>query len=143
MQKQYRARHGDLSKTMKLSRCCTGTERLNMDKNRNRKFRMNLRLSDDELRILDAKVALSVYRDRNAYLRALIIYDNSYSADYSELHDYNVTLARIASSLNQIAKRVNTTGSVYRNDMNEVKELMNRVWHTHESMLSRQPSTNQ
>ena len=143
MQKQYRARHGDLSKTMKLSRCYTGTERLNMDKNRNRKFRMNLRLSDDELRILDAKVALSVYRDRNAYLRALIIYDNSYSADYSELHDYNVTLARIASSLNQIAKRVNTTGSVYRNDMNEVKELMNRVWHTHESMLSRQPSTNQ
>ena len=128
---------------MKLSRCYTGTERLNMDKNRNRKFRMNLRLSDDELRILDAKVALSVYRDRNAYLRALIIYDNSYSADYSELHDYNVTLARIASSLNQIAKRVNATGSVYRNDMNEVKELMNRVWHTHESMLSRQPSTNQ
>lgn len=128
---------------MKLSRCYTGTERLNMDKNRNRKFRMNLRLSDDELRILDAKVALSVYRDRNAYLRALIIYDNSYSADYSELHDYNVTLARIASSLNQIAKRVNTTGSVYRNDMNEVKELMNRVWHTHESILSRQPSTNQ
>ena len=143
MQKQYRARHGDLSKTMKLSRCYTGTERLNMDKNRNRKYRMNLRLSDDELRILDAKVALSVYRDRNAYLRALIIYDNSYSADYSELHDYNVTLARISSSLNQIAKRVNTTSSVYRNDMNEIKELMNRVWHTHESMLSRQPSTNQ
>ena len=114
-----------------------------MDKNRNRKYRMNLRLSEDELRILDAKVALSVYRDRNAYLRALIIYDNSYTADYSELHDYNVTLSRIASSLNQIAKRVNTTGGIYRNDMNEIKELMNRVWHTHESMLSRQPSTSQ
>ena len=114
-----------------------------MSNNRERKNVAYLRLSDDEMRILDAKVALSVYRDRNAYLRALIIYDNSYSADYSDLHDYNVTLARIASSLNQIAKRVNTTGSVYRNDMNEVKELMNRVWHTHESMLSRQPSTNQ
>lgn len=105
--------------------------------------RISLRLSEDELRILNERLQASGLRSKNTLLRHLILYGYTYDVDYSELHDYNVTLARIASSLNQIAKRVNTTGSIYRNDINEVKELMNRVWHTHESMLSRQPSTNQ
>ena len=109
---------------------------------RTRQNVMYLRLSDDEKRILEAKTSLSIYRNPSAYLRALIIYGFTYDADYSYLHDYNVTLARIASSIHQIAKRVNTTGNIYRNDIAEVKELMNRVWLTHESMLSRQPSTN-
>ena len=114
-----------------------------MPTSRTRNNVLYVRLSDDEKRILDAKVNMSVYRDANAYIRALIIYGFVYDADYSHLHDYNVTLQRIASSLNQIAKRVNTTGNIYRNDIAEVKELMNHVWRTHESMLSRQPSTNQ
>ena len=88
------------------------------------------------------KGSQSVYRDANAYLRALIIYDYSYYADYSYLHEYNVTLGRIASNLNQITKRVNATGNLYRNDLNEIKELMNRIWRLQESMLSRQPSIN-
>ena len=55
------------------------------------------------------------------------------------LRNYNTELGRISSSLNQIAKRVNSTGNIYQDDMNEVKELMNKVWHTQKSMLSKQP----
>lgn len=46
----------------------------------------------------------------------------------SYLRNYNTELGRISSNLNQIAKRVNSTGNIYQEDINEVKELMNEVW---------------
>ena len=52
-------------------------------------------------------------------------------------------LAKIGNNLNQIAKRMNATGNVYEADVKEVKELMQKVWHTQKSMLSRQPSIKQ
>ena len=51
-----------------------------------------------------------------------------YDVDYSYLRNYNTELGRISSNLNQIAKRVNSTGNIYQEDINEVKELMNEVW---------------
>ena len=81
----------------------------------------------------------------DAYYRALLAYkrltdeQSVYDVDYSYLRNYNVELGRISSNLNQIAARINSTNHVYQDDMNEVKELMNQVWHTHKSMLSKQP----
>ena len=98
-----------------------------------------LRLNDDEKYILDTKCKNAEYKNKNDYLRHLILYGYTYFVDYSELHDYNINLSRISKSLNQIAARVNATDNIYQDDMEEVKELMKQVWHTHESMLSKQP----
>ena len=96
-------------------------------------------LSDDEQYILNTKFKASGMKSMSAFLRKLILYGYVYDVDYSYLRNYNTELGRISSSLNQIAKRVNSTGNIYQNDMNEVKELMNKVWHTQKSMLSKQP----
>ncbi len=78
-------------------------------------------------------------KSMSAFLRKLILYGYVYDVDYSYLRNYNTELGQISSSLNQIAKRVNSTGNIYQDDMNEVKELLNKVWHTQKSMLSKQP----
>lgn len=106
---------------------------------RKRNNQLILRLSDDEKYILDAKCKNAEYRNKNDYLRHLILHGYTYFVDYSELHDYNVNLSRISKSLNQIATRINSTGNIYQEDMKEVKGLMKEVWRTHESMLSKQP----
>ena len=98
-----------------------------------------LLLNDDEKYILDAKCKNAEYKNKHDDLRHLILYGYTYFVDYSELHDYNINLSRISKSLNQIAARINATGNIYQEDMEEVKELMKEVWHTHESMLSKQP----
>ena len=98
-----------------------------------------LRLNDDEKYILDVKCKNAEYKNKNDYLRHLILYGYTYFVDYSELHDYNINLSRISKSLNQIAARINATDNIYQDDMEEIKELMKQVWHTHESMLSKQP----
>ena len=111
--------------------------------NRVRQNRLTLRLSDDELYILEQKFKTSNMKDKSSFLRHLIIYGYVYDIDYSELREYNAALAKIGNNLNQIAKRMNATGNVYKADVKEVKELMQKVWHTQKSMLSRQPSVKQ
>ena len=99
---------------------------------------MQFYLDDDEQYILDEKFRVSGMKSKSAFLRKLILY--VYDVDYSYLRNYNTELGRIiSSSLNQIAKRINSTGNIYKEDMDEVKELMNEVWRTQKSMLSKQP----
>ncbi len=112
-------------------------------KNRNRKNELKIFLSDDEKYILEQKWKLSGAKSRSAFVRHLILYGYVYDVDYSDLREYNTNLARIGNILNQIAKRANATGNIYDDDIKEVKELMNKIWHTQKSMLSRQPSIKQ
>lgn len=73
------------------------------------------------------------------YIRTLILYGFVYDVDYSYLRQYNETLGKISGSLNQIAKRINSTGNVYEEDMKEMKEIMEEVWRTQKAMLKKQP----
>ena len=109
------------------------------NKNRSQKYGIVIHLSEDEKYILDEKTKCSNMTSRAAFIRHLILYGYVYDIDYSELQEYNAALARIGNNLNQIAKRMNATGNVYQADVNEVKELMQKIWHTQKSMLSRQP----
>ena len=107
--------------------------------NRTRTNRNEFHLNDKEQYILDEKFKLSGMKSKSAFIRKLILYGYVYDVDYSYLRNYNTELGRISSNLNQIAKRVNSTGNIYQEDINEVKELMNKVWRTQKSMLSKQP----
>lgn len=107
--------------------------------NRTRTNRNEFHLNDDEQYILDEKFKLSGMKSKSAFLRKLILYGYVYDVDYSYLRNYNTELGRISSSLNQIAKRINSTDHIYQEDMDEVKELMNEVWRTQKSMLLKQP----
>ena len=82
-------------------------------------------------------------KSKSTFLRRLILYGFVYDLDYSDLRDYNATLGKINGNLNQIAKRMNATGNVYKADVEEVKKLMKQVWDTQLAMLKKQPSMKQ
>ena len=107
--------------------------------NRTRKNELKIYLSDDEKYILDRKVELLKRKSISHYIRTLILYGFVYDVDYSYLRQYNETLGKISSNLNQIAKRINSTGNVYEEDMKEVKGIMDEVWRTQKAMLKKQP----
>ena len=95
--------------------------------NRNRTNPVQFYLSDDEQYILNTKFKASGMKSMSAFLRKLILYGYVYDVDYSYLRNYNTELGRISSR------------NIYQEDIDEVKELMNEVWHTQKSMLSKQP----
>lgn len=82
-------------------------------------------------------------KSKSAFLRTMVLYGYVYDVDYSFLQKYNTELGRISSNLNQIVKRIKTTGNMYDDDIKEVKELMKEVWRTQKYMLSKQPLINQ
>lgn len=106
---------------------------------RNRNNPVQFYLNDDEQYILDQKFHLSGMRSKSAFLRKLILYGFVYNVDYSHIREMNALLGNIGGNLNQIAKRVNTTNTIYKKDMEDIKELMNQIWQLQKSMVSKQP----
>ena len=107
--------------------------------NRTRTHRNEFHLNDDEHYILDEKFRLSKMKSKSAFLRKLVLYGFVYDVDYSHIREMNAQLGKIGSNLNQIAKRVNTTNTIYKKDMDDIKELMNQIWQLQKFMVSKQP----
>ena len=110
-----------------------------MSKERERKNPIQVYLSDDEKYVLDNKVKASHMRNMSEYIRHMILYNYTYDVDYKDLSEYNRQLSAIGRNINMIRERIMKTGNIYEEDIKEIKELMEKVWHTHESMLSRVP----
>lgn len=106
---------------------------------RNRNNPVQFYLNDDEQYILDQKFHLSGMKSKSAFLRKLILYGCVYDVDYSHIRKMNALLGNIGGNLNQIAKRVNTTNTIYKKDMEDIKELMIQIWQLQKSMVSKQP----
>ena len=90
-------------------------------KNRTRKYALVLHLSEDEKRILECKLKLSDMRSKSDFIRMLIVNVFVYTIDYQYLRKYNYQLSMIGRNINQIAHKVNTTGSVYKEDMDAIQ----------------------
>ena len=110
-----------------------------MSKERERKIPIQVYLSENEKYVLDEKIKASKMRNISEYIRHVILYNYTYECDYNELREYNRQLSAIGRNLNMIRTRIMKTGNVYEEDMKEIKELMDKVWHTHESTLSKVP----
>ncbi len=111
--------------------------------NRTRQNELKVMLNNDELYILERKLKQSGMDSKSAFIRHSILYGYVYDIDYSCLHEMNTLLANTSNNLNQIARRVNTTGNIYKDDLDEIKEIMEKIWHTQKSMLSQQPLAKQ
>lgn len=106
---------------------------------RNRKHPVQIYLNENEQYILNEKFRLSKMISKSAFLRKLILYGFVYEVDYSHIREMNTLLGNIGGNMNQIAKRINTTNSVYQKDMDDIKELMKQIWQLQKSIVSNQP----
>lgn len=93
---------------------------------RTRQNELKVMLIDDELYILERKLKQSGINSKSAFIRHLLLYGYVYDIDYSCLHEMNTLLANTSNNINQIAKRVNTTGNIYKEYLDEIKEIMEK-----------------
>ena len=107
--------------------------------NRARKNEVKIFLNDDEKTILDLKHKASGNRSLSSFIRSMIIEGKVFNIDLSFMHEYNVKLGNISNNINQIARRVNSTGTIYEADVNELKKEIENVWHIQKSIQSALP----
>lgn len=96
------------------------------EKQRTRKNRIFFRVDDDELKFIQAKMKVLNIKNREAYLRKMAIDGECIRYDYSdfevEMRKNNYLISNAAKSVNQIAKRVNSTSNFYEADLQDLRE---------------------
>ena len=63
-----------------------------------------------------------------AYMRKLALDGYIIQIDHTDIKKMTAEIQKIGVNVNQIAKRVNSTGSVYQEDINEIREALAEIW---------------
>lgn len=75
------------------------------------------------------------------FIRKTVLEKEIYEVDLEPLRDLYGTLSIASNKLNQIAKRVNQTGVIYKSDIDDMKKSIDdfskEVWEIHSLLLKR------
>ena len=94
--------------------------------NRTRNNGIYLMLSDDELEILNKKYELSGCKTLRQFMMKCILEKDIFVLDMKVFKEMSTNIGRITGSINQIAKRVNSTSIIYKDDINDLKKFLEK-----------------
>ena len=86
---------------------------------RKRKVQIKFYVTEEERALIEQKMKLVPTRNMAAYLRKIAINGYIIQIDHSDIKAMTAEIQKIGVNINQIAKRVNATGSVYQEDIEE------------------------
>ena len=94
---------------------------------RTRPIRKEICLNEQELSVVRHKMNQLGTRNFGAYARKMLIDGYIIKVDYTEQKKLAAAVSRVASSINQICRRINSTGRCYEDDVAELKERIAAV----------------
>ena len=95
---------------------------------RKRPIRKEICLNETEWNLVQHKMRQLGTRNFGAYARKMLIDGYIIKVDYTEQKKLAAAVNRIASNINQICRRINSTGHFYEDDVTELKERLGDVW---------------
>ena len=99
-----------------------------MMKNRTRPVRIEFRVTEQERQLIQKKMEQLGTKNMGAYLRKMAIDGYIIKVDYTEQKKLAAAVSRIATNINHVCRRINSTGHFYDADVAELKERMADVW---------------
>ena len=95
--------------------------------NKSRPLRIQFHVNQEELDIIEQKRTASRMTGREAFMRKLVLEGRVLVLDVPEIRQMSALMGRCAGSLNQIAKRVNSTGRMYSGELSETKAALEQL----------------
>ena len=92
-------------------------------------------LDEGEADLVKEKMALANIRNREAYIRKMVLDGYIVRLDLSDVRKMVQLLSNATSNINQIAKRANQTWNVYESDIKNLQEHYSRLWEQAEAIL--------
>ena len=105
-----------------------GMERSERMDGRKRTVQVKFRVTEEERALIEQKMKLVPTRNMEAYLRKMAIDGYIIRVDHADIKAMTAEIQKIGVNINQIAKRVNATGSVYQEDIEEIKGVLAEIW---------------
>ena len=96
--------------------------------NRKRKIQLKIWVDEEEKELIQEKMKQLGTSQIGAYLRKMAIDGYVINFDTTDIKTFSKELQKIGRNINQIAKRVNSTNSIYREDIEEIRERQKEIW---------------
>lgn len=107
--------------------------------NRLRNGRIEIRVSDTERAMIEKRMEVCHEKNLGKYIRKMAIDGCIFVVDYSAIKEMTYELHKIGVNINQIAHKVNSTGTIYEKEINDLKEMLDTIWQFQKSILSEEP----
>lgn len=105
--------------------------------NRQRNIRLQCRVTEEEKTLVDRNMKHLGTKNLEAYLRKMAIDGYVLQLDTTDIRELVRVLRITSNSLNQLAKRANETGNVYRDDIEDLKQSYDKLWAVSEEIMVR------
>ena len=86
------------------------------------------KVSPEEKELIDKKMAQLGIHNQRAYLRKMAVDGYAVQVHMSDFNALVSLLRNCSNNLNQIAKRVNSTGNLYEEDVADLRERYGELW---------------
>ena len=103
--------------------------------NRKRNVQIIIRVTEEERALIEEKMQQIPTLNLSAYARKILIDGYIITLDLQEVKGHTAQLQKIGVNINQIAKRINETGRIYADDMDEIKLAMEEIWRLERRLL--------
>jgi len=95
---------------------------------RKRTIQVKFYVTEEERALIEQKMKQIPTRNMAAYLRKIAIDGYIIQIDHSDIKAMTAEIQKIGVNVNQIARRVNATGSAYQEDIDEIKGALDEIW---------------
>ena len=96
--------------------------------NRTRNIVLRVPVTAEERAMIERKMQQMGTGCFSVYARKMLIDGYVIRLDYSDVKAMTAELQKIGTNINQIAKRVNATGTLYAQDIEDIKGAMAEIW---------------
>ena len=100
-----------------------------MRKNEGRTVGLFTKVSPEEKEVIDQKMALLGTSNLRGYLRKMAVDGYIVQLDMECVKELVKLLRSISSNVNQITRRCNETRNLYAQDVEDLRQGYDRVWH--------------
>ncbi|MFS9121577.1 plasmid mobilization protein [Streptococcus anginosus] len=109
--------------------------------NRFRNERIEIKLTKEEKEVFEKKMRLANCKTMSHFLRKCVLEKEIYVVDLEPFRNLQWLLSNVTNNINQIAKRVNSTGIIYKEDINDMKKeiehFSKELWQIYSLLLNR------
>ncbi len=103
--------------------------------NRKRNVQIKFWVTEEERELIKLRMAQLPTQNIGAYMRKMAINGLIIYTDMTDIKETNRELHSIGININQIARRVNETNSIYKEDIAELKNYMDEIWKQQRKIL--------
>ncbi|MDY4647153.1 MAG: plasmid mobilization relaxosome protein MobC [Aerococcus suis] len=105
------------------------------------KKQLKIYLTDEEKEVFEKKMKLAKCKTMSYFLRKCVLEKEIYVVDLKLFRNLQWLLSNVTNNINQIAKATNTTGFIYKNEIEtmnkQIEKLSKEIWQIHSLLLNK------